>query len=84
MNAYQLYDAVFESARSEWIPESREEQIEDVMQYADSTFDLNVSHAVAAQIVAARDELLKANDANGEWTNNHWHCVEKPLSEIEL
>lgn len=84
MNAYELYDAVFDSARAEWIPESREEQIEDVISYADGAFNLNISHAVATQIIDARESLSVANGENGEWENNLWHCVEKQLSEIEL
>ena len=84
MNAYELYDAVFDSARAEWLPESREEQIEDVITVAYDVFNLNVSTDIATQIVDARDALSVANDKNGEWVNNLWHCVEKPLSEIEL
>ena len=84
MNAYQLYDAVFDSARSEWVPESREDQIEDVIKYADSVYDIDVPRSVAELIVSAREAVLAANNESGEWTNNHFIHVESPLADIEL
>ena len=84
MNAYEIYEAVFDSNRKEWIPESVEEKIDDVIQIADSVFDIELSKEVAARIVNANSSLQEENDKNGEWENNFWHCVKKPLSEVEL
>jgi hypothetical protein len=40
-----------------------------------------VSRETAEKIVAAHVAFQAANDQNGEWTNNRWHLVGKPLSE---
>ena len=84
MNAFNLYNAVFDSARSEFVPPDRSGRIADVIQYADGALDLTVSADVAAKIVDARAAYECATDENGEGQNNMWHYVEKPLSEIAL
>lgn len=79
MNAFDLYDAVFDSAN-----DYAENTTAYVKQYADGAFDLYISDEVAQKIVDCRTEFLTETEKNGEGQNNQWHCVEKSLSEIEL
>ena len=87
MNAYQLYLAVFDSARSEFLPSDTCARIDDVISYADGAFDLFISRSVAEKIVECHAEFEEATtgqNGNGEITNNLFHYVEKPLSVILL
>ena len=79
MNAYQLYDAAFDTAN-----DYAENTIAYVKQYAEGALDTHVSDAVAQKIVDARIDYLKATESNGEGQNNLWHIVQKPLEQIEL
>lgn len=79
MNAYELYDAVFDSAN-----DCAENTPGYVQQYADGAFDMYVAEEVAQKIVDCRSSYLAETEANGEGENNLQHCVKKPLSEIEL
>lgn len=83
-NAYELYEAVYDTARSEYIPADREAQIDDVIRYADGAFDLCVDRKTAEAIVDARAAFVAATDSNGEGQNNHYHLVQAPLSEVML
>ncbi len=78
MNAYKLYEAVFDSAND------YEKTIEHVQSYGNSAFDLDVSAEVAQKILDCREKFEKETEKNGEGQNNLFHFVEKPLSEIKL
>jgi hypothetical protein len=89
MNAFELYDAVYDSARSEYAPEAddREGQIQDVIDYASGAFDLYVSRDTAEKIVDSHFACRAANDADEhgvQITHNRYTCIEQPLSVIEL
>lgn len=75
MNAYELFDAAFDSANDQ-----RESTAAYVKQYADGAFDLVISDEVAEIIAAAKREF----DANGDGSNDFYHMVRAPLEEIEL
>ncbi|WP_250439873.1 hypothetical protein [Delftia tsuruhatensis] len=75
MNAYELFDAAFDSAN-----DHRESTATYVKQYADGAFDLVISDEVAEIIAAAKREF----DANGDGSNDFYHMVRAPLEEIEL
>lgn len=79
MNAFQLYLAAFDSAC-----DYKENTVEYIKGYADGAFNINVSDEVAQRILKAISDCEKANDENGQWTNNAYYHVEAPLSEIEL
>lgn len=80
MNAFNLYDAVFDSARAEFVPAASADKIEDVIDYAQGALDLHISRDVAQKIVAAHD----AFEASEQGSDNFWHLVEQPLAAIEL
>ncbi|AOV01666.1 hypothetical protein GY14_02695 [Delftia tsuruhatensis] len=75
MNAYELFDAAFDSAN-----DHRESTAAYVKQYADGAFDLVISDEVAEAIAAAKRKF----DANGDGSNDFYHMVRAPLEEIEL
>ena len=75
MNAYELYDAAFDSAC-----DGAEATAAYVKQYAAGAFDLTISDEVAELIAAAKREF----DAAGDGSNDFWHMVQKPLEDIEL
>lgn len=76
MNAYELYDAAFDSAQGEFAQST----VEYVKQYADGAFNTVVSDEVAQKIVACRVDF----EQNGDGSNDFWHMVRKPLEAIEL
>lgn len=80
MNAFELYEAVFDSAREEFVPETREDRIKDVVDYADGAFDLYVDSDVAGKIVDAEMSFQKSEQGS----NNFYHLVQQPLESIEL
>lgn len=91
MNAFELYNAVYDSARDAFLPENptREELIQDVIDYAFNAYDnpVNVSHEIAEKIVDAHSAYQAATwgeNGNGQYENNMFYCVQEPLEEIEL
>lgn len=76
MNAYQLFEAAFDSAQKEYA----ENTAAYVKQYADGALDLCVTDEMAQKIVACRADFEK----NGDGSNDFRHMVIKPLEEIEL
>lgn len=84
MNAFELYDAVFDSAREEYQGSTHEERVEDVIQYAAGALDLMISSEVAERIVAAKESFLGLDEAGGEYEDAFFHKVRKPLEAIEL
>lgn len=84
INAYNIYDAVFDTARSEFWGSDKDGMIRDITDYAEGFFGLAIDCGDAERIADARLALLAANEENGEWGNNHWHLVERPLSAINL
>ncbi|WP_428142372.1 hypothetical protein [Delftia acidovorans] len=75
MNAYELFDAVFDSAN-----DYAEPTASYVKQYADGALDLVISDEVAETIAAAK----RTFDAQGDGSNDFHHMVRKPLEEIKL
>lgn len=90
MKAYELYDAVYDSARQEWVPESPEEQVKDVVEYADNCFNVTISKELAQKIVECRQRYTKACNGKldgfdaGEWTHNFYVLVKSELEDIEI
>lgn len=79
MNAFKLYTAAFDTAL-----DYTENTVDYIKGYADGAFNIIISDDVAEKIIDAKIKLEKANDENGQWTNNFYHIVEAPLSEIEI
>lgn len=79
MNAYQLFDAAFDSAC-----DYAEPTADYVASYADGAFGLAISSKVA-EIVASKQRecnaLVEAGESN---SNEFYYRVQKPLEEIEL
>ncbi|ATZ95312.1 hypothetical protein [Dickeya fangzhongdai] len=76
MNAYQLYDAAMENAENNDI----EISAEYFSDYAEGALNIFMSQNLAEKIYAC---AVNFRD-NGVGTNDLWHMVEKPLSEIEI
>lgn len=79
MNAYQVFEAVFDTAN-----DFAENTVEYIHQYAENALGITVTKEVASAIVAAKSAVDSANTENSEGQNNLWHYAEKPLSEIEI
>ncbi|BBL25453.1 hypothetical protein [Comamonas terrigena] len=79
MNAYELFDAAFDSAC-----DNAEATIQYIQAYADGAFGLTVSDEIAQKMLACKAACAKANDANGEWGFNRDHYIRRELEEIEL
>lgn len=79
MNAYELEQAAFDRSC-----EHAEETVQYIRGYADGAFNLTVSDIVAQKILDCRAACKKATEENGEWQNNGYHIVQKPLEKIEL
>ena len=75
MNAFELYEAVFDSAN-----EYAQATTEYVSQYAENALDKHISSDVANQIIECH--IAFKNKGNGN--NDYFHMVEKPLSAIEI
>ncbi|SFN76570.1 hypothetical protein SAMN05216516_1206 [Izhakiella capsodis] len=75
MNAFEIYDAAFDSAN-----DNIEYTAHYVKQYAEGALDVFLSDEIAKEIA---DCAIKFRD-NGNGTNDLYHFVEKPLSEIEI
>lgn len=89
MNAFELYEAAFDSACEEYIPATREEKIQYVIGYADNAFDkpVNVTKEIAEKIVDCHLDWYAqtwGEEGNGHITNNMYHLVEAKLEGIEL
>jgi len=79
MNAYELFDAAFDSAA-----DGQERTIDYIVGYADGAFNVYCPDHVAQQILDCMAEFERQTDENGEYQNNAWHCIKKPLQEIQL
>lgn len=84
MNAFELYDAVFDSAREEFHGTTHAERVQDVIDYADGALDMNVSRDVAEKIVVAHESYKGIDEDNGDYENAFYHKIRAPLEEIEL
>ena len=79
MNAYQLYNAAFDSAC-----DYAEETVKYIKEYAENVFGITITNETATLILECRAAWKAANDENGQWQNNYYYCVRKPLEQIEL
>lgn len=86
MNAYQVFQAAFDSAQSEFIPKGREDKIDYVIQYADGAMGIRIERGVAEKIVDAQIAYEKATwgeSGDGQYSDNAYRLIEEPLSKIE-
>lgn len=79
MNAYELYDAAFDSACDLQEPTS-----EYVAAYAGGAFNMAISNDTAELVATKRREWLALVEAGESNSNEFWHRVQKPLEEIEI
>ena len=79
MNAYQLYEAAFDSACDD-----AADTIDYIVQYADGAFDLFITDADAQKILEARRQYLAAVDQDGQGEHHYHHLIRVPLEEIQL
>ena len=83
ISALEIYEAVYDSARSEWIPDDFAGQVADIKDYADGVWNITLSDEYATKIAECRKNLLEANEKDGQWTLNYDNCVVFPLQEVE-
>ena len=74
ITAYDIYDAAFDSAQSEY----SERTISYIVQYAESVFNVYLTSDIAQKILDAIDKW-ESNDCGGD---NKWHDIEKQLRLI--
>ncbi len=79
MNAYQIYDAVFDEAN-----DYKQNTTDYIQDYALNALDVAITKKLAQKISDCHTKYLAETERNGEGQNNHWHYVQKPLSEIEV
>ena len=79
MNAYQLYEAAFDSACDD-----ATDTVDYIVQYADGAFDLFITDADAQKILEARRQYLAAVDQDGQGEHHYQHLIRVPLEEIQL
>ena len=86
MNAYELYNHVFDSANA-----YSRETVAYVKEYAENVFGITITNETATLILECRAAWKAANDENGQWQNNngkwqnnYYYHVRKPLENIEL
>lgn len=84
MNAFNIYDAAFDSAQSEWIPMDRPALIKYVTDYADGAMDVRVSKEVAEAIADAHLSYKGLDEDGGEYEHAFFIKIKNPLSEIEV
>ena len=82
MNAFELYELTVEtkSVEERGVFEYTPITLEDLQ----ASFDGFLDKKIAEKIIAASEELHEENDKNGNFSNNYYYIIEKPLSEIEL
>lgn len=84
MNAFELYEAVYDTAREVPQYETHAERVQDVIDYADGALDMDVPSEVAEKIANARRSYKGLDEDGGEYENAYYYKVRKPLEEIEL
>ena len=80
MNAYEIYDGAVENAEIAGLDDS-EMTAEYFDDYAFNAMDVALGSGVAEQIAAAYAAWIACDN---KCDNEHWHIVEKPLSEIQV
>ena len=100
MNAYQLFDAAVDNANNADTtqfemfgfnsgitrPSASEQQklAKEFIQYADSVFDIVLPARIANTMINCMLDYHDAMQKNGEYSNNYFNCIQKPLEEIEI
>ena len=79
-----LYDLADAATGTDTDYDKSNDKVQFLIDYADEFFNKILTEEQAAQIVDALNDCEAANIANGEWTNNHFHIVERPLSEVYI
>ena len=83
ISALEIYEAVYDSARSEWVPDDFAGQVADIKDYADGVWNITLSDEYATKIARCRKSLLEANEKDGQWSFNYDNCVVFPLQDVE-
>ena len=79
MNAFELYELATDAKSVE------QRGAFDYMPLdLQACFDGLLNQDIAEKIIAAHKKLHEENEANGKFSNNYYHIIEKTLSEIEL
>ena len=87
MNAFKLYEAIFDSARKEYQGTDLESMVQDIIDYADGAFDLRVEKEEAKKMAECAinfEEKTWGESGNGEYENNYFVLVKDVLDEIEI
>lgn len=79
MNAFEIYEAAFDSAI-----DGAEATTDYVQDYAEFALDTAITREVAQAIVDAHLSFKGLNENNGEFQNAFYHKIEAPLSAIEI
>lgn len=79
MNAYELFDACFDSACDFAEPTAKY-----VADYAEGAFNMTISNEAAELIAAKKRQWDMTVEAGESSQNEFWHQVQKQLEDIEL
>ena len=84
MNAFELYEAVFDPARDECLPEEKtvDKLTQEVSEYASGAFEISVDDGTCQRIAEAYI-AFQNRENQVEGSNEYFHLVEKPLREID-
>lgn len=78
MNAYELYNHVFDSANDYC------ESVAYIKEYAENVFNIIVPDYIATIILECKAALDCANKNNGNWESNYYYHVRALLENIQL
>ena len=78
--AYDVYTAVFDTARSEFWGTDFDSIVKDIESYEFGAYDFSMTSDVVKQIAEAR--IAYDESESGQWENDHFWMIEEPLSKI--
>jgi len=88
MNAFKLYEAVFDQAREEYQGTDLESMVADIIEYADGAFGKAVeqheAETLAECAIDFEDKTWSEENGNGEYENNYFVCVKDKLQSLEF
>ena len=79
MNAFELYELATDAK-----PVEQRGAFDLQALDLQACYDGLLNQDIAEKIIAAHKKLHEENEANGKFSNNYYHIIEKTLSEIEL
>lgn len=88
MNAFELYEAVFDTAREEYQGTDLDSMVTDIVEYADGAFNKTIeeheAEILANCAIDFKDKTWSEENGNGEYENNYFVCVKQKLQDLEF